>query len=333
MLNIAFITDKNYLLPTIVAITSLLESKLPESEYFIYLYGIGLSEDEKIKINEISEKYAQPIAIEDIDEDALLKKYIGLKKHECCANTSSLIKFDLADLCPKDVLLYLDGDIIVKQDLSSLENIVFIEDIYAAVVKESGLLYNKNLIKQNIQEYFNSGVMLLNLKMIRRDHLSNRLYLEKMQSADNSLMDQHVFNKVFENRTIALDHKYNVLFTSIMRASCFHGITIADINNLYNKNYSSFDDIAATAAIIHYSTFDKPWKYSDVDAVNYWNEYYDKSVVSNKKLKRKKLNLNVINTLRKHKILKYFGSFLWECETKGLRTAVNDTLLYLRGLK
>lgn len=329
MLNIAFIADSGYVLPSVVAITSLLINKKDTTVYKIYFLSIGLTEEEKNKISATCQKYNTELLIIDVDQDKLKEKYSQIGKHECCANTSALIKFDLPSYCPDDTILYLDGDIIVQSDLSDLESIALDDNTYVAAVPESGILYNKIIIRQNIDNYFNSGVMLLNLKGIRANNISEKLYLAKLASTDSSLMDQHVFNEVFNNHKIILDHKYNVLFTSIIRASHFHGIDINQINSLFSKEYEDFDSIKRNAAVIHYSTFDKPWKYSDIDAIDEWNRYYLLSEYKDQALKRKKLHIKQINKMREHKILGLVGTFWWECETRGLKKALSEVKTFL----
>ncbi len=329
MLSIAFIADSGYVLPSVVAITSLLINKKDTTDYKIYFLSIGLTEEEKNKISATCQKYNTELDIIDIDQDKLKEKYSQIGKHECCANTSALIKFDLPSYCPDDIILYLDGDIIVRGDLSDLEKIEPDENTYVAAVPESGILYNKIIIRQNIDNYFNSGVMLLNLKGIRENNISEKLYLTKLASTDSSLMDQHVFNEVFNGHKIILDHKYNVLYTSIIRARHFHGIDINQINKLFSKEYEDFDSIKRKAAIIHYSTFDKPWKYSDIDAIEDWNKYYSLSEYKDLALKRKKLRIKQINKMREHKILGLIGTFWWECETRGLKKALSEVKTFL----
>ena len=128
---------------------------------------------------------------------------------------------------------------------------------------------------------------------------------------------------------ITLDHKYNVLFTSIIRAKYFHGIEIEQINNLYNTKYDSFDSIKNNATILHYSTFDKPWKYSDIDAIEEWDFYYFRSVYSEEKLNRKRLHIKLINMMRKNKLFRLPGTFLWEVETRGITIALKEVKKYV----
>lgn len=330
-LPIAIIADQDFFLPSVVAITSLLENKKQESVYKIYFINVGFTEEQKLKVLSIEKKYSTQIVLCDINEEELKARYICLAKHDCCASITALIKFDLPYICrEEETLLYLDGDIIVQNDLSELGNCMFEDEIYVKAVIDTGVLYSSKLIRQPVDDYFNSGVMLLNLAAMRRDKISELLVKEKFISTDNSLMDQHVFNSVFISHKELLPHKYNVLYVNLVRAHYFHGITVEQINEMMHTNYISWRDMREKATIIHYSSFDKPWKYSDVDGVEIWNDYFEKSVVSNTILNRKRLHIKIINCMRAHRLTSLVGSFIWECEIMGIRLALKDTKKFLK---
>ncbi len=327
---IAFIADYNFFLPTVVAITSLLESKNKSTDYMIYLINIGFLDTQRKMIEELSEKYSTPIKLVDIKDDYISKTYPFLNEHNCSASPAALLKFDLANLCaPEDCVLYLDGDIIVKGDLGELKSIALTDDKYVYAVHDTGALYSRNLIEQNIDNYFNSGVMLLNLKAIRQNDISRKLVEAKMNSQDVSLMDQNIFNKVFYENKGFLPHSFNVLYVNLIRATYFYGLKIEKVNEMTGTDYSDWNDMFEKAVIVHYSSFDKPWKYSDVTAVELWDKYFKLSPVSAEQLKRKKIHNDFINKLRKHKLTGLLGSFIWETETKGLRKALIDAKRYI----
>lgn len=329
-LSIAFIADGGFFLPSVVALTSLLENKEKESKYHIYFVVVDFSKEQKAVLEKMADDKRVTLEFVEIKADDMKKKYEGIAKHECCASVSALIKFDLPYICHKvDKLLYLDGDIIVQADLSKLADMDFRENEYAAVVEDSGILYNKNIIKQNTGRYFNSGVMLLNLEALRKDNIPEQLIQEKMKDTDNSLMDQHVLNKVFKNHIKLLPHKYNVLYTNLIRAKYFYKLSIEDINHRYHSEYRAWDEMRDGAAVIHYSSFDKPWKYSDVTGVEIWDSYYEISPLRNKVLKRKKLHIPLLNKMREKRGLALAASFIWECETKGFGSAVKDVFRFL----
>lgn len=324
-LNIAFIADGGFFLPSVVALTSLLENKKEDSEYHIYFIIVEFSEEQKSILEKMACEKKTVLEFVEIREKELQERYKGIAKHNCCASITALIKFDLPYLLDHvDKLLYLDGDIIVRSDLSDLADIDFAKGEYGAVVEDSGTLYNKNLVKQGVDSYFNSGVMLLNLDILRNNGIPEQLVEEKFRNTDNSLMDQHVFNRIFEKHIKILPHKYNLLYVNLMRAKYFYSLSIEDVNQKYYTHYKDWDEMRDRAVIIHYSSFDKPWKYSDVTGVEIWDYYYHLSPLKDQKINRKKLHIPLLNKMREKKGLSLLASFWWEWETKGFGLAMKD---------
>lgn len=274
--KIAFICDESYILPTGVAVTSLVKNKHQESLYHIYIIMADMSEES----GKIFEKLEEPsVKISTIQASAL--EFEGMdvtsKNSDCVATKSALLKFKLPLLLPDcDKVIYLDGDLIVTCDLTQLFE-VELADNYAAVVQDSGIIYSQDPKKRKFAEYFNSGVMVLNLVRMRAEQICDRLILEKKNGADMSLMDQNIFNLVFANHILTLPIRYNYLYVNLTRAQKRKLFTMKQLNALYHTHYDSLKDILQDAAIIHYASKDKPWKYDDVPGVDIWNNYYQMS--------------------------------------------------------
>ncbi len=157
-ISIVLICDDNYIIPTSVAITSMIESKKQESKYRIYIVAASLSEDNEnlfktfavknVEINIIKENANRFQSLHTFDENAI-----------CVASVAALLKFVLPELLNEDKILYLDGDILVKEDLSELFH-NNIEDYLAGVIIDSGSIYYKHQYVEKVEHYFNSGVML-----------------------------------------------------------------------------------------------------------------------------------------------------------------------------
>jgi len=92
-------------------------------------------------------------------------------------------------------VLYLDGDILIQKDLSGL-CAINIDDAYAGVVNDIVLTEND----LHIQDYFNSGVMLLNLKLLRENNMPAALLNLRKSSTGFTYMDQDCFNLLFEKK-------------------------------------------------------------------------------------------------------------------------------------
>jgi lipopolysaccharide biosynthesis glycosyltransferase len=297
---VAFICDSYYVIPTAVAITSLICNKNPDTYYNIYVIAANLSEMEIEKFYEFKGSNADIHIIK-----ASLKKLEGIPKFLHITSTSCL-KFELPNLIPhQDKVLYLDSDVIIQKDLSELFE-TNINDFYAGVIKDIGLIDND----LNIKNYFNSGIMLLNLKLMRENDASAALFNIR-RSVDNlTYVDQDCFNILFEKKVKLLPIIYNCFYNFFLKHKDKYSLDY--INKFFETNYLSLDDIKKDSCIIHLVSYDKPWVYFNNYFISEWNEYFKKSPFRLHKLKRKSINLrefieshNVIN------VLYYFFQF-WQ---------------------
>ena len=281
---IAFICDETYVMPTAVAITSLLYNKNPDTYYDIHVITTGLTEE---SINIFEKFKGENIGISILKAStAKYEKYQNCDSIYLVASIAALLKFELPSLIPYYTkVLYLDGDVMILSDLSELyEN--DIEGYYAGVVRDiPQVLFKKPLIGVNAgKSYFNSGMMLLNLHLMRNNNIYDTLVETKRTLPDKSLMDQNVFNIVFYGKVKQLPLKYNLLYINLLRS--IDKYTIEDINNIFDTNFNELDDVKKEAQIIHFSSEDKPWKYYDVSMSDMWLGYYLLSPFKNYKLER-----------------------------------------------
>ena len=185
-INICLILDNNYVIPTIVAITSAILNKDTSSIYNFYLIVDNLSKENIAKIKQLEQK---KVNINIINTD--ISKYKNIFVHTHVSKTACL-KFDIPNLLNLDKVLYLDGDIIVRKDLKDLYK-KDISNYYLAAVRdmggELGQHFNTTI---GVEKYFNSGILLLNLDKIRRENLSKQFIEIKLAHPDWVCMDQDV---------------------------------------------------------------------------------------------------------------------------------------------
>lgn len=290
-INIVLICDEGYAIPTVVTIQSIIFNSSKKYDYRIHVIASGVSEKyrEVITNMAVSEENINITLIESTKE--LDEKISGLHKGNnmefLVATETALLKFFLPSILDScDKVLYLDGDLVVKTDLSDIY-FTDIDDYYAAAVRDlPQVLFNEHLISagENPQDYFNSGVMLLNLERLRNEHIEEKLVRTKLQQKDDSLMDQNVFNIVFSKKVMQLHFKYNVCYTNMVRSKSQY--KYADLNRLYGSDYTSLNDIYNDAKILHFSSKMKPWIFWDSQLADEWLFYYKLSSVGNEELFR-----------------------------------------------
>ena len=280
-INICLILDNNYVIPTIVAITSAILNKDTSSIYNFYLIVDNLSKENIAKIKQLEQK---KVNINIINTD--ISKYKNIFVHTHVSKTACL-KFDIPNLLNLDKVLYLDGDIIVRKDLKDLYK-KDISNYYLAAGRdmggELGQHFNTTI---GVEKYFNSGILLLNLDKIRRENLSKQFIEIKLAHPDWVCMDQDTLNYVMSKNTLWLDVKYNCMLPLYNNPQ--YNYSIEDINSFYGSDYTNKLELEYDAKIIHLAGESelRPWKCKNGTYQKIWDYFYSMSPLNEENVSKR----------------------------------------------
>ncbi len=267
-LNIAYITDKTYLPYVMTSIYSAIKNKKDNSIYKIHIIAKDL-DDKDIKKIKILETPNVKISVINATEKKLDYENLGRFKYF----KITLQKIYLPTYLDKlDKVLYLDADTIVKEDLKKLYS-TDISSVYLAAVKD-GLMYQH---PNHIEEiglkwrnfYFNSGVMLLNLKKMRKDNIEAKS-IRYFQTNKEVFGDQDVLNVVVKDKVTTLSCRYNI------NSTFFEEKDAEFLSKFYEeKIYQTPKENYDNSAILHFSGF-KPWMpyFTHPFLKPLWQSYY-----------------------------------------------------------
>ncbi len=270
VMNVVFICDNYYAMPTAVAIVSLYENKAAESLYHIHIICCDVSQENTNRLQSLSRDGFTVSLISSHEHE----NYAHLKKNGLHVSTAALLKFSIADIFPQiDRILYLDSDILIQQDPAELFELN-LTNYYAAAVKDMkpNITDPTQLQKLNAphsHSYFNSGVMMLNLTKLRSENIKERL-IDYRINGKNFFMDQDAFNVCFNGKVIYLPFRFNHMISVIGTFSPM------DIQEFYNTNTDDEEEMH-NPYILHLCTKYKPWEYLNVPFADKWYEYYQKS--------------------------------------------------------
>lgn len=167
-MNILVTLDKNYLHPLRIMLGSMFINN-PDQIFHIYMIADGFDDKDVKDLEDFASKrnsFIHRVCYDDvIFEGAPATRYYSKAMY---------YRLLAADLLPEnlDRILYLDPDILVINDLSSLYNIDFGEKLFAAASHGDimGVIDTVNKIRLSnlkAESYYNSGVMMMNLKKMR----------------------------------------------------------------------------------------------------------------------------------------------------------------------
>ena len=210
IVNICFITDKNYAVPTGVAIESLVKNCNKDTQYNLYV--IAVDTDKKVA-DKLKKLKTNNVNIDVINTENIYDYIQTTHQH---VSKAAMIKFNIPNMFPDlDKILYLDGDMLFFDDLYDLYN-TNIENKYAAVVADmKAMLCGAHHTKLGLKKYFNSGMMLLNLKKMRQDNITDKLLYAKQHDEYKHFMDQDALNKVFDENLVYVSLKYNCMLQNL----------------------------------------------------------------------------------------------------------------------
>ena len=172
----------------------------------------------------------------------------------------------LPELLPElDRILYLDCDIIVRQDLAKLWETTELADNYLAGVYEAAIEGQAERFRAlgcDPAKYFNSGFLLMNLAQMRAEKVSEKL-LEACRVPYLEFPDQDALNQVCLGRVVPLSPLYNSIRTFF----------IPKYRPDFERQYGSgLWEKVQKEATIHY-TGGKPWNLFTVQFGAWWKVY------------------------------------------------------------
>ncbi len=298
--NLCFVTDDYYAMPTCITINSILKSKNKNTIYNVYILCKDISDYKRKKFMELNTETLE-IKIIDINKE---EDFSDFKIEGIPATPTAMYKFLIPDILNKlDRIIYLDGDIIVQEDLEELYNCNIGDNYIGAVKDTNGIDYD--FFGKKIYKYFNSGVMIMNLEKMRRDKISKKL-LEYRKCGYNKLMDQDTFNFVVKDAVTLLPFKFNTQMNTLSgKLIKNHNYNIKNFKKYWNitEEYTEISDVFKDAVILHYTTA-KPWKFYDGYGNDEWFKNYIESPYGKEKLYRKSYYVDKIVNSTTFKIAK-----------------------------
>lgn len=246
--DVALITDANYMDFTRVAINSAKKTKCPESKYNFYVMTLDVSQSDKNFLKALEEENVSVSVLEQKEVDLFYIRDTHVSK-------TSLLKYYIEDALPQlDKVLYIDSDVLVLHDLNKLFQ-TDIEGKYLAAVKDpSWFFQNTHVLELNLEErgfYFNSGVMLMNLKKFREDGLKAKLE-DYTNNNFRTYMDQDALNVVAGKDVVLLPFEDNAM------NFFFEHIDLATLGNFYSRNWQTYEEVFAPAVVLHFASSKKP---------------------------------------------------------------------------
>ncbi|RLL42699.1 glycosyltransferase family 8 protein [Oceanobacillus piezotolerans] len=262
-MNILVTLNSNYIKPLQVMLKSLFLNN-PEQKFCIYVMHSSLQEHELEMLSFFAEKNNHKLQIitvkgEHFADAPVLKHYSIEMYYRLLA-----FKYLPIDL---DRILYLDPDILVINDIRELYNLELNGYLYAAAYHDRASVkeLNKLRLKQyDIEAYYNSGVLLMNLEEQRTRIKEDEIYKFVEENRKKLILpDQDVINGLYSKEIKDIDE---LIYNFDARFYQYY--------KLVNK--VDMDFIMKQTAIIHFCGKRKPWQGNYIGKFHSLYKHYEK---------------------------------------------------------
>ena len=255
VIPIFYASDENYIPYLSVSLFSLKTHKSEGQNYKIHILYTGEQSENVAKIKGMAE---EDFSIDFIDVAKELHRLSDCMVCRDYYTPAIFYRLLIPQLFPEyDKVLYLDCDTVALADVAELYNtdiqdkyIGAVVDQVVATVPEFGS-YTKNSLGIDGEKYFNSGVIVMNLKQFRAINFYDR-FCSVLRSYHFVIApDQDVLNLICKDKVFYYGSEWNKM-------------PLARENKEKPK-------------LIHYNLSTKPWHYDGVDYEEYFWAYAAKT--------------------------------------------------------
>ena len=259
--TICFTTDAKYAACMGVAIWSIICHATEGKRYDICVLHTGLA---RARVRQIERMSRENISIRFFRVDEMLRpKEIEWLHATPRFPKEACFRFLIPHLFRgRRKVLYMDCDVVVMRDIATLYETRLTANQYFGAVHDTLVLYwlhqgnnhyfEKTLLLAEPENYFQSGIMLMNLTALERDGIVKKLKLAMRQTKDLRFPDQDILNMVCAGHVRYLDGRWNVEYHVPLCAPDYGEVMAPEEVAEYERNY---DD----PWILHFCGSRKPW--------------------------------------------------------------------------
>ena len=207
----------NYVVPASVTLRSLLRATPQEVGYDVICL-VGYEPDEELlNLLRLIDEGTGRLSFRFMNLSEKLKDAYYDPTYTAAANYRLVIAEELPEY---NRAMYMDCDIVIRQDVSQLFENIDLDGYYMAGVVEASSdwqIHNYTKLGLRFKEYINSGFLIMNLELMRQDKLSDK-FVSILQTEALEFPDQDAINIVCQGKLKFLPPIYNGIRTFLTHA-------------------------------------------------------------------------------------------------------------------
>jgi len=266
IIPIFFAVDDRYVPYLTVALRSLIDNSSKRYDYEINVLIDALEEGNKALLLSMQ---TENVRLSFFDVAEKLKSICERLHMRDYYTKATYYRFFVPEMFPQyDRGVYLDCDIVITDDIANLCHAPMGRNLVAAVTDEIitdievFANYSEKVLNIPRDEYFNAGILVMNLAEMRRYHIEEKFAKMLGERVYRVAQDQDYLNKLCRNRVYYLSQRWN-------------------------KTPMPHSDRSVTPKIAHYKINFKPWRYDNIPYAELFWKYAKKTPFYNQFVEEK----------------------------------------------
>ncbi len=256
-MNILYTINDKFVPQAAACMTSICENNKSSDSITFYIMGMGISDSNNKKLCDLAERYGRNSVIIEI---GAMEQYFDFSFNTTGWNEIVLARLLVDRILPNEIkrVIYLDGDTIVRGNLSDMWNIDLGDKTLAMSVETTVNRKNKAVLGLEDELYYNAGVLLIDLDKWRSLDCGKRI-IEYYEAHNGRLFanDQDAINAVLKDEIYQLLPSYNFCNTYTQYPYWFLRQLVKP-QKYIEKNI--YEECKRNPIIIHYLGEDRPWR-------------------------------------------------------------------------
>lgn len=277
--NVAIVlpSDNNFVPILSVTLSSLVKNSSLGNNYDIFVLTDDITEHNQKKLKTLVESNNISLRFVNVKEN--LNRYdLNIFFINGHFKLPTYYRFFIPELFENfDKILYLDSDMIIMDDVAKIYNLniqsglMAVKDPFTQCKIKDDLSYKgycKDILKlKNLENYFQNGVVLYNIKFLRDFDFTNKCINTLKEIETPKHLDQCVMNSIMQGYVDFVDLEWNTEWYVPLLVKDYKNLLQKDLLSKYIKAYEN-------PKILHYASYKKPWFHFWCPKANYFWQYF-----------------------------------------------------------
>ena len=256
-MNIVYSSDDNYARHLATSMTSLMDNNREEPEIHIWVFNVGLSEDNIRKLTQVVESFGRTIHVVDFSD--IRKRFPVEHIPTSTFSIETYARLFLSQLLPVNAhrAMWIDCDTVVLGNIHDIYGCDMQNNPVASVVDQPN--FGLDLSRKDADTdglYFCAGVFIADLDIWRQENLSEQfLAYFTERNGEMMFLDQAIMNHVLHGRVHKLPFCFQVITPSFF-------LTYRQMCKRWGEPFYSKAEYVSGKRhplVVHYTAL-RPWK-------------------------------------------------------------------------